>query len=109
LGGAGGIIYFFGSHTISFKLGIGPVPNNLVEMLASKLALTLATEYGIIRIQIFGDLLLIMNWFNKKFTLRNFTLQPLFDEIWEFLEGFTQVTFSHIFQERNKKVDSLSK
>jgi ribonuclease HI len=109
LGGVGGIIYFFISHTISFKVGIGPRPKNLVEMLALKLTFTLTTEYGITRIQIFGDLLLIMNWFNKKFTLRNFTLQPLFDEIWEFMEEFTQVTFSHIFQERNKKVNSLSK
>ena len=79
LGGVGGIIYFFISHTISFKVGIGPRPNNLVEMLASKLTFTLTNEYGITRIQIFGDLLLIMNWFNKKFTLRNFTLHPLFD------------------------------
>ena len=68
LGGACGIICIFDSHNYSFKVGVGLVSNNLVEMWALKFTLTLTVEYGLTCIRIFGDSLLVIYWFNKEYT-----------------------------------------
>lgn len=46
---------------------------------------------------------------NREFALRNFTLQPLFNEVWSLLTGFTAISFEHIFKKRNMVADCLSK
>jgi ribonuclease HI len=49
--------------------------------MALKLVLSLAQEFGVSQIQIFGDSLLVIQWMCKEMVLRNFTLQPLFDDV----------------------------
>jgi hypothetical protein len=54
----------------------------------------LAEEYGITQLQILGYSLLVIQWLRKEASFRNFTLQPLFDDIQQ-----QMTTFSHISKE----------
>jgi hypothetical protein len=47
-------------HYISLKVGVGHGTNNYSELLALKLVLMLAQEYGVKKIQISRNLLLVM-------------------------------------------------
>lgn len=45
----------------------------------------------------------------KEYVLRNFMLQPLFDEICGHQERFISISFSYIYKKRNHMADRLSK
>ena len=51
----------------SFKAGLRIGSNNFAEICALKLLLTLAREKNIVKIQLFGDSQLVINWANGKF------------------------------------------
>ena len=79
--GAGGMIYFFDEHYFSFKTGLGTGTNNFTEICALKLLLTLAREKHIVKIQIFGDSQLVINWANSKFRFLNLELARVLNEV----------------------------
>jgi hypothetical protein len=41
--------------------------------------------------------------------LRNFTLQPLFYDVQNLLTSFSHISLSHIYRDRNRIADGLSK
>jgi ribonuclease HI len=77
--------------------------------MALKLVLRLAQEFGVSQIQIFGDSLLVIQWLCKETTLRNFTLQPLYDDVQLLMTTFSHISLSHIYRDKNMIVDGLSK
>jgi ribonuclease HI len=92
--GAGRTVYLNDTHFISFKAGIGPASNNYTEVMAPKLSIILAAEYGVNNPQLFGDPMLVIKWVKIEYILRNCTLQPLFDEIMQILAGFNRSPLS---------------
>ena len=72
--GVRGMIYISDEHYFSFKAGLGTGTNNFAEICALKLLLTLAREKHIVKIQLFGDSQLVINWANGKFRLLNLEL-----------------------------------
>jgi ribonuclease HI len=77
--------------------------------MALKLLLQLAQEHGVQQIQIFGDSLLVIKWIRKEAQIRNFTLQPLYDDIQMQMTTFSHISLSHIYRDMNNIVDGLSK
>ena len=61
-GGSGGILYLSSDHSIPFKAGMGQDTNNFYEMMALKLVLKLAQEFGVTQLQIFGESMLVIKW-----------------------------------------------
>jgi ribonuclease HI len=51
-GGSRGILYLYSDHNISFKEKIGQETNKFCEMMALKLVLKLAQEFGVTQLQI---------------------------------------------------------
>jgi ribonuclease HI len=92
-----------------FLLGIGNETNNYYELLALKLVLLLALEKGISHIQIYGDSLLVIQWMKGDFSLHNFTLQPLFQDIMSNKSTFSHITFEHVYRNRNRKLTNYQK
>jgi hypothetical protein len=45
----------------------------------------------------------------EDFTLRNFTLQPLFLDIKNMQSAFTYLSFTHLYRNKNTEAGSLSK
>jgi hypothetical protein len=72
--------------------------------MALKLVLKLAQESGVSHIQIYGDLLLVIQWMCKEITLRNFTLQPLFNDVQSLLSTFSLLIFNFLYKAENKYV-----
>jgi ribonuclease HI len=108
LGRAGGILHLSVSHRIYFEAGVGQGSNNFSELMALNLILFLALEHGVTHLQIYGDSFLAIKW-RQEWALRNFTLQPLFQDIWSLQSVFTHISFAHIYRDSNGTADSLSK
>jgi ribonuclease HI len=53
LGGSRGILYLSSNNNTAFEFGIGHETNNYFELMAFKLTLRLAQEYGVTQLQIF--------------------------------------------------------
>jgi hypothetical protein len=78
-------------------------------MMALKLLLRIAQKFDIIQLQIFGDLLLVIQRMCIETTLRNFNLQTLYDEVFNILTSFSYISVSHIYRDRSRLADGLSK
>lgn len=77
--------------------------------MALKLVLKLAQELGVTQLQIYGDSMLVIQWMRKEIAVRNFTLHPLYDEVLNLLTYFSHTSLSHIYRDRNRLADGLSK
>lgn len=97
------------AHFIKFKVGLGRGTNNFAEIMAVKLALSLAIEKAACEVQVYGDSQVVIKWMTGKFTCRNFILQPILAEIQTLKSSFQMISFHHIFRERNIQVDGLLK
>lgn len=73
------------------------------------LIITLAPEKDAQNIQIFRDSPVIVNWMKGIYHLENYTLRPIFDEINLACSAFINISFAHVYRERNKDADALSK
>jgi ribonuclease HI len=76
-GGSRGILYLSSNHNISFKVGIGQETNNFCELMALKLVLKLAQEFGVTQLQIFGDSKLVIQWMCKRNCSQEFYITTL--------------------------------
>ena len=72
--GAGGILFIKDDHYFTFKASLGIGTNNLAELCALKLLLSLDLGNQISKIQVFGDSLLVINWVTGKFRIHNLQL-----------------------------------
>jgi len=77
--------------------------------MAPKLVLMLTQQNGVSHIQIYGDSLLVIQWMKGEYNFWNFTLQPLFHDILNIKSAFSHIAFVHVYRDRNKEADRLSK
>ena len=107
--GAGGILYFSDKISFFFKAGLGAGTNNIAELCALKLLLTLARMKDYAKIQIFCDSQLVINWAKGKFRMHNLELSLILQEVHRLSDWFELVQFQHIYRERNRLADTLAK
>jgi hypothetical protein len=98
----GGFIHQFG-------IWLGSDLKNKLLLLYLKLLLLLAKERNISHLHIYGDSQLVINWMTGVYSMQNYSLQPLFQNIKSYCEHFSHITFDHVFRERNQEANSLSK
>ena len=92
--GARGILYFLDKLFFSFKAGLGAGTNNIAELCALKLLLTLAKMKDYAKIQVFGDSQLAINWAKGKFRMHNLELSLILQEVLDFLTVLSWRSFS---------------
>lgn len=109
LGGARGLIYSSEYACHSFAVGLGDHTNNYEEFVVVRLLLSSALYMGINQLQVFGDLMLVINCLSKVKAPRNIHRLPLFEAIQRSCLLFQQIKFSHIYREMNKEADILFK
>ena len=63
--GAGVILHLDNEHFFRLRLGLGEGTNNKAGLLTLYMLLIFAHENGVHGIQIFGDLMIIINWINQ--------------------------------------------
>jgi hypothetical protein len=53
--------------------------------------------------------MLVINWLRRTQQCHNIILSPILDEVFTITNLFTNLSFNHVYRERNVKADSLSK
>ena len=107
--GAGGILFIFDFHFVSFKAGLGLGTNNYAKLCALKLLLRLTRQHNLDKIQVFGDSQLVINWATGKYRLLNTELAMILQDVHCLADSLDYVSFKHIYRERNFKADTLAK
>ena len=74
-----------------------------------RLLLLFALEQGCLSLQVFGDSLLVIDWVNEVHLCNVMLLLPILEEILLLKLHFNYLAFNHIFRERNRVADRLSK
>ena len=95
----------------SFELitGLGEGSNNRAELLSLKLLLIFVVEKGCRTIKVFGDSLNVVYWVKKIQTCRDLLLCNILQSIWDVMESFELITYTHVYRENNSQADLASK
>jgi ribonuclease HI len=107
--GGGVVLFLTQNHYFKISMGLGPGTNNRAELMALKLLLLFVVDKNISSLQIFGDSLLVISWIQKTQRCHNILLAPLIEEIFRILIAFDTYSIRHVYRERNREADALSK
>jgi ribonuclease HI len=91
---------------LSFKLDFKE-NNNTAEYEALLLGLNVAQEMKIQRLQVFGDVDLIIQQVNKSFQAKHVRLKSYRDEVLTVIHAFTDFKITHVLRAMNELTDSL--
>jgi ribonuclease HI len=97
------------SHYYLIKSGLGAGTNNYAEIMALKLLLLFVVEKGCKTLQVFGDSMLIINWEKGVQRCHISHLVPIYEEVMRLINLFDTISFTHLYRERNRLADMLSK
>jgi ribonuclease HI len=108
-GELGGLYILMMIPQFPLQASLGEATNNFNEFMAIIFLLILAKERGITQLNIYGDLMLVINCLNGKHNIHNYTLHALLDDIKRLLYLFSYFSFTHVYRIWNKEADHLSK
>lgn len=107
--GAGMSIHINPEHILKASVGLGSGTNNFAELSSLRLLLCWLLHKHITSIQLFGDSLNVINWINGLAACQNQILMTIVEEILHLKTLFNRFSLCHIYRERNKEADQLSK
>jgi len=90
-------------------MGLVEGTNNFVELITLRHLLHFALAHSCNNIQIFGDLKIIINWFNSINICHAHSLRNILDEIMVYKAQFNSIICQHIYMEHNEATDKLTK
>ena len=88
---------------------MGTGTNNYANLMTLKLLLCFSIERNCRQLQVYGDSIVVIKWMNKIHKCRIASLDALYEETTHSLSFFESISFTHVYRERNKEVDKLSK
>ena len=86
---------------------IGETTNNQAEYKALIAGLESAKEYNPETVHCYLDSELVVKQCNKEYKVKDEGLQQLFIKVWNAMQSFKKVTFTHVRREKNKEADKL--
>lgn len=86
---------------------LGIATNNQAEYHAVRLALEAAKKHNIRIVHFRIDSLLVVNQMNGIYKIKNRDLWPVHQRVKALMEGFKQVTFTHVRRELNQEADAM--
>lgn len=107
--GGGAVIYFNDHNSLHIQAGFGNGSNNYAELMALRMLLTKAWEWGSQSLQVFWDSKIILEWAKGTQNYNILRLRPLLEEVKHLTFLFDLISFVHVCRERNTVVDRLSK
>ncbi|RDX71697.1 rnhA, partial [Mucuna pruriens] len=82
--------------------------NNMAEYEACTMGLTMALEYQVKRLRVYGDSALVIYQLRGEWETRDSKLIPYYDYVKEMTEVFDAITFHHVPREENQMADALA-
>jgi ribonuclease HI len=109
LAGAGAVIYHEDDEIWSDHFFVGDnATNNHAEYAGLILGLQQAVAMGIKSLTVEGDSLLVINQMKGTYKCNSVNLIELYDKAKELEDNFDNISFVHIYRNKNKKADELS-
>ena len=108
-GGVGFCLYLNESHSFEFALGVGSCSNTKAELVALWALLYVTLLMGIPKMNIFGDIVIIISWAKGINSLNPPAIGHWCLDTRRLISCFQHLSFSHIFREHNQLADRLSK
>ena len=96
---SGNIVTAYGEY-------LGKQTNNYAEYMAVISGLKKAKELGATEVACIADSKLVVEQLNRRWKVKEPTLQKLFVVAWNLIHQFKKVTFSHILRAGNKEADA---
>jgi len=109
LAGAGAVIYHEDDEIWSDHFFVGDnATNNHAEYAGLILGLQQAVAMGIKSLTVEGDSLLVINQMKGTYKCNSVNLIELYDKAKDLEDNFDNISFVHIYRNKNKKADELS-
>ena len=107
--GAGFVLYQGSREIVSKSEFIGDnETNNVAEYHALVIGLKKALSYGVRRLTVYGDSLLVIKQVTGKYKVNSHNLKQYYDYAIELAKQFETIRFEHVLREKNKRADELS-
>ncbi len=85
---------------------LGKQTNNYAEYMAIISGLKKALDLGATEIDCVADSKLVVEQLNRRWKVKEPTLQKLFIEAWNVMQKFKRVRISHVLRHKNKEADA---
>jgi ribonuclease HI len=85
---------------------LGKQTNNYAEYMAIISGLKKAKELGATEVDCVADSKLVVEQLNRRWKVKEPTLQKLFIEAWNLMQQFKRVRISHVLRHKNKEADA---
>lgn len=85
---------------------LGKQTNNYAEYMAIISGLKKALDLGATEVECVADSKLVVEQLNRRWKVKEPTLQKLFIEAWNLMQRFKRVRISHVLREKNKEADA---
>jgi ribonuclease HI len=109
IAGAGAVIYYLNEEYYANYLFLGKdYTNNHAEYAGLILGLQQAKEFGIKRLKVEGDSLLVINQMKGTYKCKSSNLLELYERAKELEAAFDKIEYNHVFRNKNKRADQLS-
>ncbi len=95
-----------GKKVSAFGDYLGKQTNNYAEYIAIISGLKKALELGADEVECIADSKLVVEQLNRRWKVKEPTLQKLFIEAWNVLQKFKRVRITHVLREKNKEADA---
>ena len=107
--GAGAVIYKNNIEIFSISIFVGiKETNNVAEYTGLLIGLQEAVKLGIKKIAVKGDSLLVIKQMKGEYQVKAPALVKLFQAAKQLAGQFTEITFTHVYRNDNKRADQLS-
>lgn len=103
-----GAILYNGTEIIGeVSESIGVATNNQAEYRAILAGLELALTKKVSELHCFLDSELVVEQLNRNYKVKDKELAKLFVKVWNLMQRFHKITFTHVRREKNKEADRL--
>jgi len=107
--GAGFVLYQGSREIVTKSEFIGDnETNNVAEYHALVIGLKKALSYGVRRLTVYGDSLLVIKQVTGKYKVNSHHLKQYYDYAIELAKQFEFIRFEHVLREKNKRADELA-
>ena len=107
--GGGGCLFLYLTHSYHLSASLGRGSNNFAELMALKLLLLFVVEKDCHSLQVFGDSIFVIDWARGFIRCHVIRLLPILEEVALLQQRFDNISFTHVFKERNGVADRISK
>lgn len=96
-----------GKEVKAFGRYIGETTNNQAEYRALQAGLEEAARLSATEVRCYLDSELVVKQLKLEYKVKDKELAPVFMKVWNLVQQFTKVTFTHVPREKNHRADAL--